>query len=426
MRNKFLSRLIFNPPELTGQIKRSFFTKGLPSDTRNLVWIQFLATFSSALAGVFVNIFLWRQVHSFTPLVIFQFFHIFVLVVIYIASAYLFQRRSSAFGLRLGLLFYALFYFSLLILRGKAILWIIPLGCLNGLAGGFYWSGLNLLQYVFTHDKNRDFYFGTVGFWVTLASMAGPIIGGGVIALGEIFVPGRFLGYYFLFLVTSILFGLTAYFSFRLKRLYLTKFSPGAIFSSIKNNRSWRLILGQQLLTGFYDVSFMVLIGILTYLILANNEFFVGTFQTFMSIVAAIGSFMAARVIVEKKRVPLAFLGAMAITLSSALLGFWPIVFILVFAGLMKNSLSSLFQITLGTLYFRVMDTDTRPWQEKYDYMIVRDTTLGMGRLLSYFILFLLFERFNQMTVARGWIIIVGLIPLLIWVLIWRMNKGSK
>ena len=184
----------------------SLLSKSLPSDTRNLVWIQFLATFSSALAGVFVNIFLWRQVHSFTPLVIFQFFHIFVLVVIYIASAYLFQRRSSAFGIRLGLLFYALFYFSLLILRGRAILWIIPLGCLNGLAGGFYWSGLNLLQYVLTHDKNRDFYFGTVGFWVTLAGMAGPIIGGGIITLGEIFAPGQLLGYYLLFLLTSALF----------------------------------------------------------------------------------------------------------------------------------------------------------------------------------------------------------------------------
>jgi YQGE family putative transporter len=426
MRNEVLNKLIFNPPKFTGHVGKSLLVKDLPSDTRNLVWIQFLATFSSALAGIFVNIFLWRQAQNFTPLVIFNFFNVLFIGVIYIASAYLFQRRSSAFGLRMGLLFFVLFYFSLLFLGGKAISWVIPLGCLIGIANGFYWSGLNLLQYVLTHDKNRDFYFGTVGFWVTLAGMAGPIIGGGIITLGEIFAPGQLLGYYLLFLLTSALFSLTAYFSFRLKRLYLTKFSPKSIIFSIKKNRSWRLVLGQQFLTGFYDVSFMVLIGILAYLILANNEFFVGTFQTSMSIIGALGSLVAGKVIIEKRRTILAFLGAITKVLGSVFLGLWPFTPVLIFAGLIKKSFSPLLEVTLGTLYFRAMDMDSRPWQEKYEYMIVRDTVLNMGRLSSYLILFFLFERFSQMTVARGWIIVAGAIPILVWVLVWQMNKGHR
>lgn len=400
--------------------------RNFPAETQNLIWIQFLATFSSSLAGVFVNIFLWRQALDFTPLVVFNFFNIFVLVGIYIFSAYLFQRRSSAFGIRLGLLFFVLFYSSLLFLRENAIFWVIPLGCLIGVANGFYWSGLNLLQYVFTHDKNRDYYFGTVGFWTTLAGIAGPIIGGGIITLGGLFAPNSFLGYYLLFFITSIIFTTTAYFSFRLKRLYLTKFSPTAIYSSIKNNRPWRLVLGQQFLTGLYDVSFMVLIGILIYLILANNEFFVGIFRTTMSIIGAVGSFMAGRVIIEKRRTTLAFFGATATVLGSAFLGFWPIFPVLIFSGLIKSSFGPLFQVTLSTLYFRAMDADRRSWQEKYDYMIARDTVLGLGRLLSYLILFFLFERFTQMMVARGWIVVVGAIPILIWVLVWQMNKGDK
>ncbi|HUS51895.1 MAG TPA: hypothetical protein VMX77_00330 [Candidatus Bathyarchaeia archaeon] len=398
--------------------------RDFPPETRNLIWIQFLATFSGSLAGVFVNIFLWRQAFDFTPLVVFNFFHILFLVVVYIFSAYLFQKRSSAFGIRMGLLFSVLFYFSLLLLREKAIFWVIPLGCLKGVASGFYWSGLNLLQYVFTHDENRDYYFGTVGVWVTLAGMAGPVIGGGIIVLGEIFVPNQFLGYYLLFFITSVIFSITAYFSFRLKRLYLTKFSPETIFSSIKINRPWRLVLGQQFLTGLYDVSLGVLIGIFTYLILANNEFLVGTFQTAMGIIAAIGSFGAARAITEKKRISLAFLGALAIVFSSVLLGFWPTVLVLVFTGLIINSFSPLLQVTLGTLYFRAIDADSRSWQEKYDYMITRDTALGLGRLLSYLILFFLFEKFTQLTVARGWIVVAGAIPFLIWLLVWQMKRG--
>jgi YQGE family putative transporter len=408
------------------KIKDLLFSQKLPPDTRNVVWIQFLATFSSALAGIFVNIFLWRQAQNFTPLVVFTFFDILFIGVIYIASAYIFQRRSSAFGIRIGLLLYVLFFLSLLFLGKKAIFWIVPLGCLKGMADGFYWSGLNLLQYVFTHDKNRDYYFGAVGFWTTLAGLMGPVIGGGIISLGGIFAPGQFWGYYFLFFLTSVLFSLTAYFSFRLQRLYLTKFSPEAIFFSIKKSRSWRLILGQQFFTGFYDTSLLVLIGIFTYLILANNEFWVGTFQTSMGIIGAIGSLVAGKVIIERRRMSLALLGALGVSIGSVILGLWPIVIILVLAGLIKKSLSPLLQITLGTLYFRVMDKDTRPWQEKYDYMIVRDTVLGAGRLLSYLILFFLFEKFSQMTVARGWIIVVGLTPILIWVLVWQMNKGKN
>ncbi len=408
---------------LKGQESRSLFFKDLPRETQNLIWIQFLVTFSASLAGIFINIFLWRQAHNFTPLVVFNFFNIFLLVVVYILSAYLFQKRSSAFGIRMGLLFTVLFYFSLLLLREKAVFWVIPLGCLKGVASGFYWSGLNLLQYVLTHDRNRDYYFGIVGFWGTLAGLAGPIIGGAIIAFGGLFVPDSFLGYYLLFLVTSAIFTITAFFSFRLKRLYLTKFSPLKIRSSIKNNRPWRLVLGQQFLIGLFDVSLTVLIGIFIYLILANNEFFVGTFQTVMGFIGAVGSFVAGRMIIEKRRLALAFLGAIGFVLGSALLGFWPTVFILILSGLLKKSLGSFLEVTLGTLYFRTIDTDPRPWQEKYDYMIARDTALGLGRLLSYLILLFLFRSFTQMTVARGWIVVAGAIPVLIWVLVWQMGK---
>ncbi|MBI2314671.1 hypothetical protein HYU93_01235 [Candidatus Daviesbacteria bacterium] len=70
------------------------------------------------------------------------------------------------------------------------------------------------------------------------------------------------------------------------------------------------------------------------------------------------------------------------------------------------------------------MDSVKKDWQSKYHFLIERDLALGVARILTYFVLLLLFTPQNQTAIAKNWILIVPIFPLLIGLL--QIYKDKK
>ena len=182
--------------------------KKLKPASKRLITTLSLYWFAGALSGLFVNIFIFKQTESFTPVVIFNLFVFLSLVSIYLASGYWLRKFSARSLIKLGIASLAIFYALFVILREKALFWILPLGLIKGAGEGFYWSGFNLHQYVHTQETDRDYYFGVITFWISVFSVIGPLIGGLIISWGNNLIQGSFYGYYLLFLLSSLVFAL--------------------------------------------------------------------------------------------------------------------------------------------------------------------------------------------------------------------------
>jgi len=92
--------------------------KNLSRETLRLIRVQVFYFFSQALAGVFVNVFLWRQKESFTPVVIFNLTLVFFLLLSYTASGHLLKKVSASRLTQVGIDM-AIIFFLFLILQNN-------------------------------------------------------------------------------------------------------------------------------------------------------------------------------------------------------------------------------------------------------------------------------------------------------------------
>jgi ABC-type methionine transport system permease subunit len=65
-------------------------------------------------------------------------------------------------------------------------------------------------------------------------------------------------------------------------------------------------------------------------------------------------------------------------------------------------------------------------WQDKYHLFIQRDSILGIARILSFVILFMLFSQFDKVVVARNWFLIAAVVPLGIGYLLHLISKQTS
>lgn len=394
--------------------------KKLDQQTRELIEILSLYWFAGALSGVFVNIFIWKQTASFTPVVVYNFFLFIALLIFYLASGYWLRKYSARTLVKLGIIILAIFYAFLVGLREKTLFWLIPMGLLHGMGNGFFWSGFNLHQYVHTMQSDRDFYFGVSTFWTSLTSVAGPLIGGAVVHLGNILISGSFLGYYLLFSLSVAVFSVALHKAKQLPRFSEISFHAPDLLGVVKRSTNFQKVLGQQALLGLRDVSTITIVSIFALTILFN-EFNVGLYQSTVGLFFALSGFIAGRILTDQNRSKLTLISAISLTIAAIALAVEPnLTTLLVFGA--GGVIGVCLDISLGTVYFSAIDEDERIWQEKYAYLLARDGVLGASRTMSYLTLWILFTLFKQEVIMRIWLVIACSLSLGIWLLIRKMR----
>ena len=393
----------------------------LSSEENQLIKIQTIFFFSGSLASIFLQIFLFKLA-GFSQVILFNLTALIFLLIFYLTSAWTLKLTSSKRLIQIGFLTFSFMWALFLFLREQSVYYIIPLGILMGMGQGHYWSGFNLSQYILTSQEKRDHYFGKGSALIYFATSLGPILGGFVIFFGNQFFHIPFIGYYVLFFIVLLL----NFFNFLLAANLPTHSGIEFHLDQIINHKrisNWKYVLSQQFLYGMYDHIFDTLSAILLFLIL-KSESQLGALNTFGAFLTAATSFIAGRLISKNKN--LYKLGAIATSLG------------ILFFGLLQNWLG----IALLVIFFRIgtpfltiptssailntIDEYKESWQKKYFLLLERDTVLGVARILSYILLFMLFSYYGKEEVAKNFIVFISIIPLLIGFLLGKMAINKK
>ncbi len=373
-----------------------------------LIKLNGLFFFTVSIAGIFVNLFLF-QLGGFRAVVTYGLFNLTLLLIVYFLSGYLLKKYSSKTLIRSGVLLFVISYTLLFLLGEKSINFLIPLGIIQGLANGCYWSGNNLTQYIATHEHSRNEYFGKLFFYINIGSGFGPVLGGSIIYFFS-FYSLKFVGYSSVFFLVALLFAVLFWITNNFPSHKGNQFSFWEILKH-KRLSKWRIVLLQQFLYGLFDISFGSISTILIFLFL-KQEFSVGVVNTVLSFVFALANFLAIRLLKKYKRIYI--LGMFLSTLGLFLFGItqtWLGIFGLIF---LSHSFLPLLNITTSKGIYDTIDSVKEDWRNKYHFLVERELAINSARILIYAVLLVFFTSENQIAVSRTWILIIPVLPLLI------------
>lgn len=385
----------------------------LNADERNLNLVQGLYFLGDALAGVFVTVFIFAHT-NFQTVLIYTAINFCMLLFIFLISGKIMEHVASGTLVRTGLLLNGLFYFTLFILRDNAVHFLIPIACLDGAAAGFFWSGLNLNQYVFSQHHTRVQYFGYQAALNNSLRAAGPIIGGAVITvLGRDTIIGLYGAYAMLFFAVSIVYILAATFIGKLPEHGLLQFSYHKLVTH-RRSFAWNMVLWEHAVYGCFDVLLGTMIGVLTFVVV-KKEIILGGTQTVIAVIAAVGAITATRLL--KKSHGMYWVGSAGVAIgilgfavSHDMRGLWFFVIVYGFA-------SAFLPTWMQTLWFHTLDDERFDWQHDFHILVERDIALGIPRILSYVILVAVVGQGNQVNLAWNWLYVLPVFPLILGIL---------
>lgn len=389
----------------------------LTKDEKSLIQVQALNSFATALASIFLQIYIFRLT-GFVGVVFFNLSTYIFLLTFYTLSGFL-LRRFSTNTLILGGIFLNVFlYLLLIVLKQNAVNYLFSLGIVNGIGSGLYWSGFNLSQYIHTSSRTRDDYFGKGSSFIYVGSSIGPLLGGLIVASLNSFFHFPYVGYYALFSIV-VLINLSLFFiAYKLPAYKGVQFSVKQLF--IEKSKKWRLVLQQNVVLGLWDLAFFTLTSILLFQII-KSEAGVGLVRALILILAAVVSFFAGKFLSRFKRLYL--LGAIGTALSIAIFAFSQNLSGVIILGFVYGISSPFLNIPLSSATLNTIDENKKSWQEKYHMFLERDGVLGFARVISYFVLYFLFLSFDKTDVAKNWLIVISVFPLILGLLLYKMKK---
>ena len=387
--------------------------KNLSGDERKLLIIQGFDILAASLAGIFVTVFFFAHGDLKTT-TLYNIAAFASMTFFFGSSGLLLRYFSSGTLMKVSLVAGSLFYLLLFFLKENSISYVIPLGILSGFSGGIFWATYNLNQYILTHSGSRISYFGWGGAIFNLANGLGPALGGLIITLVSKTSLGIINGYLMLFLLVAIINGITIFIIGKLPSHGNLQFSYHHIWQHRRSER-WKLVLAQNAVLGLYDVAIGTVTGILLYVIL-KNEAVLGLVLTMASLFGMIASLYAIPLL---KKHPSAFwIGSIGSAVSIIIfalfqspIGVWLYIAISGFTVPMLTN-------KLSTVYFHTVDEAEGSWQHKYHLLLERDIILGLFRTISYIGLFILLGFGSEIQLAKSWLLLLPIMPILIGFLI--------
>jgi YQGE family putative transporter len=243
--------------------------KRLSKDAVVTLVIHAFYHFGASMAGVFLNLYLWRLTESL-------FINGLFLVVSFSASSIAFaiggkiaKTMDRLFVYRMGILLTAVFYLMVIIIRDSVVEYFYLFAIFNGTAGAFYWLGYLTLMYDVSTDRNRIRYLGLNSITFNAAGLAGPALAGFIIAFYQ-----DLSGYIIVFSLAFVMFIITTVGSLRLRsdathhKTYYLKMM-GLL---MRKNRLFLKGLIGWLVVGLMQGTILFLPNILLYTVLGRED----------------------------------------------------------------------------------------------------------------------------------------------------------
>lgn len=347
-------------------------------DLQLLLFIGGLYSLSVALSNTFVNVFLWKQSGRYIDIGLYNLSIVVVQPMMFIVAGWLAKKVDRVIVLRIGVIFLALFYLTVLFSGSNAATYILLLGCLLGVGYGFYWLAFNVLTFEITEPETRDFFNGFLGILSSTGGMIGPITAGFIISRFE-----KFTGYTVIFGCSLVLFSLAVLLSFSLKRrpskgFYLFK----QILMERKNNFNWRLITNAHFFQGLREGTFAFIISIFVF-ISTGSELALGTFGLINSGISFLSYYLTSRLLKKKQRKIAIFVGGLILFASIYLLLFkLTYVKLLIYAAVIAIAYPLLL-VPYVSITFDVIGKSWQAAEMRIEYIVVRELFLNSGRFIS-------------------------------------------
>ncbi len=178
-----------------------------------------------------------------------------------------------------------------------------------------------------------------------------------------------------------------------------------------KNSKEWGIIRKSTAIWGFRDVIIGFIINILIIQV-TNSELSLGEVTLAASLTSSVSFWLVQRTIKPEGRKLSILIGTLGT--FTAVLG---IVFNLSFTALVFYSITDafflpFFIIQLSSSSFNVIDRANEEGM-RIEYLVNKDYVLNFGRIISSVILLSLITFFKNSTVLKGYLLFLGLVPLI-------------
>jgi MFS transporter, YQGE family, putative transporter len=392
----------------------------LKKDIVFLLLIGGLYSMSVALSNTFVNIYLWKQSGEFLDLGIYNLTVVIFQPLTFILAGRWAKKIDRVIVLRIGVIFLASFYLSVLFFGENAGNNLVILGALLGIGYGFYWLAFNVLTFEITEPETRDFFNGFLGTLTSAGGMVGPILAGYIISRFT-----SFQGYTIVFGLSLGLFSLAVILSFFLKRRPAHgRYFFRRILKERKNNENWRLITNAHFFQGLREGTFVFIISVFVF-ISTGSEFAIGTFGLINSGIAFIGYFLTSRLIKKKYRKRSILAGGLLLYLAIFLIVFdLTYAKLLVYAGVIAIAYPLLL-VPYISMTYDVIGKGWKAAEMRIEYIVVREIFINLGRIVSILAFIFTITFFNQEKSIPILLLILGSGHTLIYLFVRKVNLSA-
>jgi MFS transporter, YQGE family, putative transporter len=365
----------------------------LTRDLTLLLLIGGLYSLSVALSNTFVNIYLWKQSGEFIDLGIYNLSVIVLQPLTFILAGRWAKKVDRVIVLRIGVIFLAIFYLTVLIIGENASHFLILLGSLLGMGYGFYWLAFNVLTFEITEPETRDFFNGFLGILGSFGGMIGPIAAGFIISNLT-----NFTGYSIVFGISLGLFSIAVFFSFSLKRRPASgKYMFVRIIKERAQNKNWRLITNAHLFQGLREGTFLFVISVFVF-ISTGSELALGTYGLLNSGISFIAYYAASRLIKKEHRKKAILIGGCILYLAIFLIVFDVTFQKLLFYAAIIAIAYPILLVPYISMTYDIIGTGWKAAEMRIEYIVVREIFLNTGRAISVIAFLIAVSFFNEKT----------------------------
>lgn len=353
--------------------------KKLSSDAKITLSVHGLYMLGSSMAGIFLNLYLWRLTEDLFINGMYQ-------IIAYVVSPFLLayvgkiaKVRDRLFVYRIGIAATSLFYLLVVLAQEMVVDYAYVFAVLNGVVNAFYWLGYLALMYDVSTDENRVKFLGFNLMMVNTASLIGPSFAGFMISRSE-----GLSGYVIIFTIAFILFMVATVGSFKLKsfvshhKTYYLKFTN----LLLRKNKPWRKTLIGWFIFGLLNGTMLFIPNILLYHVF-QHESTVGYIGAIFTGIIVITGYMLARYAKEHQVRAYMGFGALGYVLAASLLliditAFTVITFLVIYSICFPTQLNA-----YSAYYYRVVGRLPLKGSLRIETIVLREISLNMGRILS-------------------------------------------
>lgn len=396
----------------------------LPRQAVLLLAVQGLFAAAGALSGAFVNVYLWKVSQNFAVIGWFALSAHFANVLTFYLAGKWVKEFNKMNSLRAGVALSAVFYLIVLLLKKQAVHYVVPLGALQGIAGGLFWLAFNVVYFEITEPDNRDKFNGYAGLLGSITGMIAPWISGFIITRME-----DTAGYRIIFTVSLIIFLIGVATSFFLKkRKAQDAYSWTKAFRNLKDKGDpWRRAFPALMGQGMREGVFAFVIGLLVY-IATQNEMKLGIYS-FITSGVALFSFMLAGKWLKPHRRNLAMLIGTAAMILVILPFFWKVNYAtLMFFGIGTSLFIPLFTIPMTSSVFDIIGRNQDSADHRVEYVVLREVGLNAGRIIGTILFLIAVSISTKPLMLNSLLLLVGSAPMLSWFLMrsWQESWAKK